>query len=427
MIDPSASAGAAGRPDMSIQPPNMETVAPGVHVLRGPLGGVANAIAVETQFGVVQVDTGSTRGTAREMLAALRTATSAPVCAIVYSHGHLGFNDAVPVWLDDAATRGDPPPRLIAHENLVRRWRRFKETEALQRFFVELQFHLPVGSMQRPLPLTMPTETYTDALTLGTAARRVQVLWAPSETDDASALWIPDVKVLFGGSAVIMSIPNVGSPLRSLRDPVRWANTLDRLASLDPEILVPESGPPLRGHDEVQQVLGTTAAALRWLREQVVRRLNRGMNAVEIVHDLDYPSGLFGHPWMVPSYGHPEYIVRDIVRAETGWWDRNPTNLHPAHPDEAGAAVCSAIADKASVLARARSLAEAGKHQLALHVIDILALAPGDDAEVAEARRLKAELCRALAAANPSIVSTGLYLSAADIIERGADRPTGIR
>jgi alkyl sulfatase BDS1-like metallo-beta-lactamase superfamily hydrolase len=159
----------------------------------------------------------------------------------------------------------------------------------------------------------------------------------------------------------------------------------------------------------------------------VVERVNRGMGVVEILHDLDYPAELFDQPWMRPIYGDPDYIVRDIFRAETGWWDRNPTNLHPAHPDEAGAAVLSAISDRKGVLDRVRELADAGKTQLALHVVDVLALAPGDDPDVAAARALKAELCRTLAEDAHSFVSQSLYVSSAKLIDEGSPLPTGLR
>jgi uncharacterized sulfatase len=373
----------------------------------------------------------STRGTRRARRARCSSPcaeiTDAPVHAIVYSHGHLGYNNAVPTWLEDAERRGDPPPRIIAHENLVRRWRRYRETEPLQKLFIELQFRVPIGAVTQTLAMTLPTETFRDALTLGTGDRRVQLLWAPSETDDAIALWLPDVRVLYGSAAVTPSIPNVGTPLRTLRDPIRWADTLDRLAALDPEIVVMEFGPPIEGRERIQRVLGSTSAALRWLRREVVERMNRGLNVVEILHDLEYPPELFDQPWMSPTYGYADYIVRDIFRSENGWWDRNPTHLHPAHPDAAGAAVLSAIRDRAAVLERARALAKEGDPQLALHVIDLLALAPGDDPDVVEARRLKAELCRTLAGETPSFVSQSLYVSASRIVEEGAPKSTGVR
>jgi uncharacterized sulfatase len=281
--------------------------------------------------------------------------------------------------------------------------------------------------MKRPLDLNLPTESFRQALRLGDAARQIQLLWAPSETDDAIVAWLPKERLLYGGAAITPSIPNVGTPLRSLRDPVRWAHTLERLAALKPEIVVMEFGPPLEGEETIQRILLETASALRWLRREVIHRVNRGMGVIEILHDLDYPDELFDVPWMKPLYGSADYIVRDIFRAETGWWARNPTDLHPAHPDDAGSAVLSALTDRGEVLARARTLASQGETQLALHVVDLLALAPGEEPEITEARRLKGELCLKLAEGASSFVSQSLYVSSARIISDGSPKPTGVR
>jgi uncharacterized sulfatase len=420
---PSLEKTAAAAANPMTAPSFTGTLADGVHVV----GGMGNALSVETDAGVIQMDTGSSHAQAQGMIGKLREITDAPVQAIAYSHGHLGYNNAVRTWIRSAQERGEPAPRVIAHENLVRRWRRYRETEGLQRYFVELQFRVPRGAVDSPIKTHMPTETFREALTLGAGERTVQLLWAPSETDDAIVLWMPKQRLLYGGAAITPSIPNVGTPLRSLRDPIRWAETLDRLAALDPEIVVMEFGPPIEGRERIQRVLLSTSAALRWLRSEVVQRINRGMGVVEIVHDLDYPAELFDQPWMSPLYGCPEYIVRDIFRAETGWWDRNPTNLHPAHPDAAGAAVLSAITDRGAILARARELLEAGDPQLALHVVDVLALAPGEEPEVVEARALKADICNTLAVDAGSFVSQSLYVSTARIIAEGASKPTGVR
>jgi uncharacterized sulfatase len=65
-----------------------------------------------------------------------------------------------------------------------------------------------------------------------------------------------------------------------------------------------------------------------------------------------------------------------------------------------------------------RALAAEGQVHLALHVVDLLALGDGDEPVVVEARRLKAELCRAAAMANASYVTQSLYLHGADELER---------
>ena len=180
-----------------------------------------------------------------------------------------------------------------------------------------------------------------------------------------------------------------------------------------------EFGPIIEGADAVRTRLLRTAEALRWLRTQVVERMNRGMDEREILADLRYPPELFDQPWMRPTYGCADYIVRDLYREENGWWDRNPTNLHPAAPAEAAAAVVSALVDKRAVLSRARELDANGQTQLALHVIDLLALAPGDAPELVAARTLKAELCRKRAREVEPYVSQACYRSSAALLDRG--------
>ena len=142
---------------------------------------------------------------------------------------------------------------------------------------------------------------------------------------------------------------------------------------------------------------------------------------------MHYPEELFGVPWMKPTYGDPSYIVRDIYRSENGWWDRNPTTLHPEPPEAVGAAVARAITDKPAVIASAQALADAGQWQLALHVIDLLATAHGDAPELAQARALKAAWLRERAAQVASYVSRNLYKVSADMIEQGTQGRFGIR
>jgi uncharacterized sulfatase len=216
------------------------------------------------------------------------------------------------------------------------------------------------------------------------------------------------------------TIPNIGTPLRTQRFTIRWAETLDRLAALDAERLLTEFGPIVEDADQVRERLTMTATALRWLRDEVVERMNRGMDEREVLADLTYPPELFDQPWMTPSYGAPDYIARDLFREENGWWDRNPTTLHPADPSEAAAAVLSAV-DPETVLARARELQSEGETQLALHVIDLVARADGDDGEVGQAKALKAELCRQRAGEVSPYVSMGLLWSNAALLAAGHD------
>ncbi len=395
-----------------------EVLAEGIYVLPGQ----GNTLAIETDNGVIIVDaSGHTH--APGMIDELRNRTDSPVYAIVYSHGHHGYNAAVDIWQQHNVNRGDPPPRLIGHENVVKRYARYRETAGLQTRMLAIQFnsrkHVPLEVLGQGLALHDLTETFADSMTVVDGTRQVELIWAPSEVDDALAVWLPDDGMLFGGAATPgFTIPNIGTPLRTQRYTIRWAETLERLSELGATRLVTEFGPMIEGEAVNEQLLAT-AKALRWLRDEVVRRMNDGMDEGEILADMTYPDELFDQPWMRPTYGAPDYIVRDLYREENGWWDRNPSTLHPAPPADAADAVRSAIADPPFVLARARELATSGRTQLALHVIDLLALGTSDEPEVVEARSLKAELCRTRASEVQPYVSKSCYRSSALLLDDG--------
>lgn len=401
--------------DFLITGEGLRPVAEGLWVLHGQ----GHSFVAETDRGLVVVDAGPGGRVTRGMIAALRARLDAPLHALCYSHGHLGYNAGVPLWLEHARERGDPPPRVIAQANVPPRLARYRETMALQERMAEVQFRSRPGSRAGKLPVHEPSETFVERLVLGDPrGRHVELLWSPSETDDALAVWSPGQRVLYGGPTTIHSIPNIGTPLRTLRDARRWAGSLDRLAALGARHLVREFGDDIVGPSEVRHVLTQTAQALRWLRDETIRLMNQGLNERAVLETITLPAELFDVPWMAPTYGDPLWIVRDVWRSENGWWDRNPTNLHPAPRAAASRAIAEAIRDKPAVIDRATALASQGELQLALHVIDLLATLHGvDDPAVAQARRLKAQWLRARASGLRSYVSKSLCHAGADALE----------
>ncbi|MCP4762988.1 MAG: MBL fold metallo-hydrolase [archaeon] len=389
-----------------------KTICPGIHV-NGTFG---NLVAIETDLGIVHIDTGDIK-MAPSILTSLRKKSDAPIHTIIYSHGHNGYNFGADTFIKAAKERNEPRPRIIAHENLPPRYRRYIEVEGLQNYLSNIQFQFP-NDYKWSSDYVFPDVTFKDSMLLEMGNRKIEVLWAPSETDDSIALWLPEEKVLYGGSSVIITCSNVGTPLRTQRDAVRWANSLDKLMALQPEIIIPSYGPVIKGVDQIQKMLGNMAEGLRYLRHEVVKRMNQRMTDVEIIHDISYPDEYFKQPWSSQIYGCPDWIVRDIYRSENGWWDRNTTNLHPEKPDLAARAIFEAISDPKSVLENTRNLRDSKKIQLALHVVDLLALASGKEEEILEAKKLKSELLRLRSEEVPSIIAQNLYLGKADELDK---------
>lgn len=385
----------------------------GVHLLSAQ----GHVLVVELPHSVLMVDCGRGGEQTRALLRELRNITDKPIETVCYSHGHGGYNFGVPAIRAHNHERGDAPPTLVAQRNVKKRYDRYRATEQFQRILGQMQFPGPRPKRSED-PYVDPDITFGEHLILHEKSPRVELLWVPSETDDALAVWLPETRVLYGGAATPGdAIPNIGTPLRTQRLTLRWAESLERMAALRPEVLLTEFGAIIDGESEVQERLHQTAKALRWLRDEVVSRLNQGLKEEEILADLSYPPELFEVPWMTPNYGSPDYIVRDLIREESGWWDRNPTSLHPAHPDEAAQARFYALSEPEKIIAKAKALAADGEIQLALHVVDLVAEGPGANSLVQEARLLKAELCRLRAKEIRPYVSKALYLSSADLLE----------
>jgi len=301
------------------------TFHPGMHIL----GGQGNSIAIETDQGFVLIDAGANKTMADAFMRVMHEIKPAPVHTIIYSHGHGGYNDAAWRFLEMAEERGEPLPRIVAHENLPIRYRRYEETALLQRYLGAIQFRMPFDPNAPQPRRVYPTITFSERLRLNMGVRILDVIWAPSETDDCIAVWLPEEKVLYGGPAVIGSCVNIGTPLRTQRFDKRWADTLDKLAALGPEVLFPEFGRVDKGKDEIRFRLNNTAEGIRYLRREVTRMMNRGMTDVEILHSIEYPAEYFGHPWAKSYYGCPDWIVRDIYRSENGWWEGIPPTFIP--------------------------------------------------------------------------------------------------
>ncbi len=380
------------------------------------IGGQGNSVVIDHGTGILLVDAGPGKALTRAMIRGVRDITDKPLTHIVISHGHMGYNFGVSQWLEHARCRSEPEPVLVGHERVLARHRRYRETAGLQAYTNTRQFRTPFPDEFPAHWFIDPQLTYRDRLSIRGRDREIVLLHAPSETDDASAVWLPDEGILYGSCACISSFPNVGSPYRIARDPLRWADTLERFQALNPRMLIPEFGRPLTEPADIEAALNVPVRAIRWLRAEVVARMNRGMNENDILHDIDYPPELFEHRFMRQVYGCRDYMVREIWRMENGWWDRNPTTLHPEPAAQVASEVLGLIGDPQSVLERARSLASEGRLQMALHVVDLVALAPGDAPVVVQARAIKAELLQKRATQMSAAISRQLMQSEADVL-----------
>ena len=87
--------------------------------------GFGNVAVAITNEGLVIIDT-SSRNHGDSIVKRIRGITQLPIHTIIYTHGHLDHIGGAASFMKDAAERGDPKPRIIAHELVSKRLDRYR-------------------------------------------------------------------------------------------------------------------------------------------------------------------------------------------------------------------------------------------------------------------------------------------------------------
>jgi len=396
-------------------PQEAREIAPGVFFLAG----FGNTTLIVGSEGVAVVDPGLFTNGPR-VVEELRRITDLPVRYVIYTHGHYDHAFGTPALLEDAAARGHIAPDVVGHVNVAKRFARYAKTSGHLAATFDAQFAIwdrHGGDVVRSAVYCPPTIGYEDRLELdGLGGQPLECRHGLGETDDHTWVWVPGPKVIVGGDFIVSSLPNAGTPFRVQRYVLEWAEALEEMASLDPAAVVSGHGGVFREH--AQEMLHTTASALRYLDGEVVRRLNEGQWQEQILAEVELPDDLANSSYLQPLYGCTAFAVRDVMRRYMGWYDGNPSMLFPSPRAEVAHEVVALAGGTGPVLDRARVLAgsEATEDlQRALHLVDFVLF--HGDGQMVEAHTLKAELLDARAGRERSFVAHNILASAA-VLER---------
>jgi glyoxylase-like metal-dependent hydrolase (beta-lactamase superfamily II) len=159
-----------------------------------------NLTAFETTDGLLLVDTGMVAA-GPAVLEEIRKHTDAPLHTVVFTHGHLDHAFGLTPWLDAGAR-----PRVIAHENVLHRFRTYMKTAPMNIHINRVQFGIEQGISWpcREEDFVWPDTTYREQLTLRLGGERFELRHAKGETDDGTWVWACDrgiVCVVTCGSA----------------------------------------------------------------------------------------------------------------------------------------------------------------------------------------------------------------------------------
>lgn len=195
---------------------------------------------------VMVIDTQATPAMAQDVVRRIREVTDKPIKYVLLSHYHA-------VRVLGASAYG--AEHVIASQDtrdlIVERGEADKASE-IGRF--PRLFRNPESV---PPGLTWPTLTFTGKMTLWLGQLEVQILQlGRGHTKGDTVAWLPQEKVLFSGDLVEFdATPYAGDAY--FQD---WPRTLDNIAALAPEKLVPGRGAALKTPGQVQAGLAGTRA-----------------------------------------------------------------------------------------------------------------------------------------------------------------------
>ncbi|HEY1358677.1 MAG TPA: MBL fold metallo-hydrolase [Thermoleophilaceae bacterium] len=306
----------------------LHEVAPGVFAWLQPNGewGESNAGLVVGDGEALLVDTLWDPRLTRRMLDAVEARVGVPITVVVNTHSdgdHVWGNQLVGgariVSTDTAISiiEEDPPAALQRLKSIARPLRLFGTLPLPVLGTLPLPV-LPrlrlrelggyVENMLGPydfsdVRLTPPTQGFSGGLVGDAGGREVRLYEVgPAHTPGDLIVHVPDAGVVFAADVMFVGVV----PVMWAGPTDNWLAALDRILSLDPEVIVPGHG-PLAGPDDVRAL----REYLAWVDAAARHRLERGLSVMDTARDLVLEDGYSEAPWA--DWDSPERIVITIA------------------------------------------------------------------------------------------------------------------
>lgn len=204
---------------------------------------------------------------------------------------------------------------------------------------------------------------------------------APAELN----VMLPGLRTLIVGEIAVCSMHNILTPRGALvRNAAKWAGFLTEALRLyadrSDQVGMSHCWPHF-GKDEVRRFLTVQRDTYKFLHDQSVRMMNKGMNATELAEQIAPPPALAAEWSARGYYGTWNHNSKAIYQRYLGWYDANPANLNAHIPTERGKRYVAAIGGAAKVMALAKTAMAGGDYRWSSDLLNQLVFAePGNAA-----------------------------------------------
>lgn len=345
-------------------------IAEGVWSLGSP--NLVNMNVVQGPDGLIVMDTGDNVEDAENFYKLLRSATDAPIRAIVYSHEH--YVMGAKYLVDEEARRGNKEIKIIGHPNTNSEVAKTGGVSAAHAEVGSVLFARSVEQFNFYMPLEGPDSGFKNSVVPGAGGfvpvntpvedgqemkiAGLDVVFytkgVGTDTSNQVLVWIPSRRIAMN-NIIWGWYPNIYSARGGrYRDPTLWMASVDILRALKPDILLSTHSTPLADPAAINQRLQDYRDGLAYVLDQTLKGILLGQGPDELRYSVKLPERLQKSPILVQNYGEVSIMSPRIFTAVFGQFDRNAAHLHKLHPkEEAGRMVqamggVSATYDKAA-------------------------------------------------------------------------------
>ena len=327
--------------------------------------GFGNTFMVVTDDGNVIIDT-SLPAMAPKHKQLLTAVSDGPVHSIIITHGHGDHTGGVALWRE-------PQTKVIAQQNMVeflnyqkRLGKLFLQRNSAQFGFDLVEQPSSTDSQSAGVNL-LPDMLFNERLDFTLGGEQFEILHTPAETYDALSVWMPQYKAAFVGDLFYRSFPNIYT-LRGTKP--RWAldyiDSINRVLTLQPEILLPSHGEPILGNDNIRREMTRYRDAIQYVHDQTVAGMNQGRDVYSLMRDIKLPPVLD----VGEAYGWVSWSVRGIYEGYMGWFNGDPVNMYAQSPESIYADLVTLAGGAEKVVALAEETLNTGDAVKALRLIE---------------------------------------------------------
>jgi cyclase len=250
--------------------PQFKKIKDGIYVYTAQLND-SNVTIIETQEGVVLIDTGQTPKDSRVVMAALKKLTSRPVRFIIHTEPHSDHTVGNFVF--------SPPAIIIAHQGATDSMRKAENPATIEK---RAAASPEMQEAYKGYRLVTPNIEYRDKMTLNVGDRTLALYYLKNVHSEAdTAIWLPKERIVFTAASVTVKRFGNHRPFVSIPDTL---SAIKMMKALNPEVVVPGHGPP-----GTAKILDDMEQYYSLLLERVGAMAKQGKSLDEIKKELHMP------------------------------------------------------------------------------------------------------------------------------------------